>query len=310
MLGVTTGISVYFFLGTIFAIPIIVLLFALCGKRNAINFLFLIIGILATVSPLIVSSPNLMDIVRERSAIQIGQYGQPAELITKNAMATIYSPIVFKATHFVNGAILDPITSVLLILGIGTCISDKKLHFLLMYLALLSGFLGVLSQYQYPSTNRMILVIPLLIAVSCASFKVIETRQKFTAILLFIIVAAVLLANIYKITNTFGGYYLVEDGLVNKYVSENLKYSIYIINLSTNAYIWMDAYFPKTAYKLIKMEELAIEDLSSGHTAVISDLGTHNELVKNYPPDGVKLYQDYRRALSPKIYIAEYDREK
>lgn len=167
--GVVAGLGFYTYFSARAALPIIVL-FALTMRpwpRGILGLWPAALGSVLAVGPMLVVSR--WDVVSRMLAEAPGGYssavsGPAGERIvanlSKNLAAFNHNPDIF---HYVSGPLLDPVTAVLAVLGVGLAasrLSDPRYRLPLVWLAVAMVASGVLSPYPGVAISRLSFALP------------------------------------------------------------------------------------------------------------------------------------------------------
>jgi len=186
--GAIAGLGFYTYYSARVILPIMIL-FVLAQprcRRQMLNFWPVILGFVLAASPIFAASKTqvISHMVHQTSGwysrVVTGPVGERVvDNLHNNLLAFNYNPDVF---HFVSGSLLDPITGVLAVLGIGLALryitlAPHKLLILWYIVAMMAT--GVLSPYPMVAITRMSFVIPPLMLL--AGIAAIYTWNRVTA---------------------------------------------------------------------------------------------------------------------------------
>lgn len=167
--GVVGGLGFYTYFSARAALPIIVL-FALTMRpwpRGIVSLWPMAVGSVLAIGPMLVVSR--WDVVSRMLAEAPGGYasavsGPAGERIvanlSKNLAAFNHNPDIF---HYVSGPLLDPVTAVLAVLGVGLAVArltDPRYRLPLVWLAVAMVASGVLSPYPQVAISRLSFAVP------------------------------------------------------------------------------------------------------------------------------------------------------
>lgn len=170
--GLVAGFGFYTFFSARAALPIM-LMFALTVpqiRRRILDLWPVALGVVLTITPLFIV--NGREVISRMLAEVPGGYSSDitgpvlSRIVTnvaKNLLAFNYNPDVF---HYVSGPLLDPITAVLAVLGVGLAVAHirEDRHRLLLLWTLVALFVtGIMSPYPQVAISRLHFVVPPLV---------------------------------------------------------------------------------------------------------------------------------------------------
>ena len=166
--GAIVGLGLYFHFSARLVIPIL-FLFALSniGRERAISNLWpAALGFSLTAIPALVANQEALftvmlgEVIGGHPEATIGDaVARVRENLTRNLFAFSYNP---RVSHYVSGPLLDPVTAVLAMLGIGLALGQLRRcrsRIILSWLFITIVSAGVLSPYSYVSITRLYIVI-------------------------------------------------------------------------------------------------------------------------------------------------------
>ena len=186
--GLVAGLGFYTYYAARAALPIMLIFtITLGGWRRFTDLWPVALGFVAAAAPLFVVSRGevlsqmLGEVPGGYSSDVTGPFGERIiSNLSKNLLAFGYNPDTF---HYVSGPLLDPVSALLAVLGVGLAlgrIRDPSFRLLLVWFAIALTATGILSPYPNVAISRLHFVVPpLALLAGCAANHVWDRALPF-----------------------------------------------------------------------------------------------------------------------------------